>query len=203
MVAQAVEAELRRILGVEPIERHRLAVHSVKQALKSCLSFTNVPTYFLVLPTSSRWTVLWNNSWLCDGYDSLCYCLTKNHGLTTVHWSAHDEETTFQPGAAFTHRAYATDAMMERSVSCSREDDRWLFHQQGAPLPEEDTSAYGARRKRDRLNEAVLLSLLGRLGAHPWNEAFYDFTSQECFVLRRTSYPATIVSRPARYVIAA
>ena len=35
--------------------------------------FTNVSTCYLVLPTHSRWTVRWNNSFLCDGYDSLCW----------------------------------------------------------------------------------------------------------------------------------
>jgi hypothetical protein len=201
IAARAVEAELRRILGAEPIEVHRLAVSSVDQAIKSCTEFTNVPTYFLVLPTKSRWSVLWNNSWLCDGYDSLCHCLTKNHGLTTLHWSAHDEETTFQSGASFVHRTRTDGGVAERSVYCGRQDDRWTFSEYGTPLPEEDTPVYGAKRKRDRLNEQVLLSFLARLDANPWNESFYDLPSQQCYVLRRTLYPGTIEKRAAKHVL--
>jgi hypothetical protein len=40
--------------------------------------------------------VLWNNSFLCDGYDSLCWCLTSHHDLTTIHW-AHAGTTVRQP----------------------------------------------------------------------------------------------------------
>jgi hypothetical protein len=202
--ALAVEMELGRFLGTEPIEGRWLAASSINQAIRSCTEFTNVPTYFLVLPTKSRWSVLWNNSWLCDGYDSLCHCLTKNHGLTTMHWSAHDQDTTFQSGAAFTYRVRRNGAVAERSVHCGRQDDRWSFHEQGAPLPEEDLRAYESRRKRDRLNERILLSLIERLGANPWDEAFYDLPSQKCYVLQRKSYPSAITRRhPTEVFVAA
>ena len=204
VTAHAVKNELCRFLGAEPIEGRWVAAASIDQAIKSCAEFTNVPTYFLVLPTKSRWSVLWNNSFLCDGYDSLCHCLTKNHGLTTLHWSAHDQDTTFQSGAAFAYRMSINGAVTERSVYCGREDDRWTFHEVGAPLPEEDLLAYGSRRKRDRLNEGVLLSFIERLGAKPWDETFYDLPSQQCYVLQRTSYPQAITRRsPGEVLVAA
>ncbi|MFP8780834.1 hypothetical protein [Hydrogenophaga sp. RWCD_12] len=202
--ANAVEKELRRFLGAEQIEGLWLTASSIDQAIKSCEEFTNVPTCFFVLPTKSRWSVLWNNSWLCDGYDSLCHGLTTNHGLTTLHWSAHDQDTTFQSGAAFSYRACVNGAVTERSVYCGRQDTGWTFYEGGVPLPEEDIQVYEARRKRDRLNERVLLSLIERLGAQPWNEAFYDLPSQKCYVLRRASYPSTITRRrPSEVFVAA
>src|SRR5262245_13526917 len=188
-VAHAVEAEVRRFNNPELLETNWKIVRSLEDAFAACHLFTNVPTFHVVLPTRSRWTVLWNNSFLCDGYDSLCYCVTQNHRITTLHWSAHDESTTFQPGASFTYRTMQAGVMVERSVYCGREDNRWLFHESGSPLPEEDISAYGARRKKDRLNESVMLALLERFEARPWAEAFYDLGARKCFMLRRPNFP--------------
>jgi hypothetical protein len=165
--------------------------------------FANVPTVYVILPTRSRWTVLWNNSFLCGGYDSLCWCLTKNHGLTTVHWSAHDGWTTFQSGACFIHRQRVGGELVERSVSVAQEDRRWLFCATGQPLPEEDVSWYEARRKRDRLNEEHMAQLLGRLGAFPWSEEFYAVGESQFFLLRRVRAPETIIRRPTSEVVRA
>lgn len=202
-VAKAVETEVRRFNDPELIQVDWMTFRNLEEALAACRLFTNVPTFYLVLPTRSRWTVLWNNDFLCDGYDSLCYCVTQNHRMTTLHWSAHDESTTFQPGASFTYRCMKAGQMMERSVYCGREDSRWIFHESGSPLPEEDTSAYGARQKRDRLNESAMLALLERLGARPWDEAFYDVGVRTCFVMRRPNFPASIIKRMPNKVLLA
>src|SRR5262245_38651700 len=98
-VAAAVETELRRILRGERVVTFWEAYTSLDAAFQAAPEFANVPTFYLVLPSRSRWTVLWNNSFLCDGCDSLCWCLTKNHRLITMHWLAHDKWTTFQSGA--------------------------------------------------------------------------------------------------------
>ena len=91
--------------------------------------------FILVLPTHSKWSVLWNNSFLCDGYDSLCHCLTKNHGLTTVHWSAHDQWTSFQSGAGFTHRRQVGAKVVEPScLTAAQDNNRWLFFSRTANL---------------------------------------------------------------------
>src|SRR5262249_12907394 len=103
-VAAAVHAEVRRFLQLEIVSSAWKTFSGLDAAFGSASEFANVPTLYLVLPTRSKWSALWNNSFLCDGYDSLCYCLTKNHGLRTLHWSAHDQSTSFQPGAQFTHR---------------------------------------------------------------------------------------------------
>lgn len=200
-VARAVETEVRRFTHPEPIEAEWRMFGALGDAFAACRLFTNVPTFYLVLPTHSRWTVLWNNSFLCDGYDSLCHCITQNHGLTTMHWAAHDQSTTFQPGSRFTFRALKADTLVERSVYCGREDKRWLFEQIGQPLPEEDTSAYGAKQKKDRLNESGMLALLERLGAKPWNEEFYRLGIDRCFVMNRRSFPPSISRRLPQEVL--
>ena len=194
-VATGVEAEVRRFVEGQPVSGRWTKVADLDAAFSIPPEFANVPTYYLVLPTHSRWTVLWNNSFLCDGYDSLCSCLTKHHGLRTLHWFAHDEWTTMQSGAGFTHRRREGAQIVERSVYCAQEDRQWNFQTAGPPLPEELVAQYSAPRKRDRLNEASLLAFLRRLGAEPWNDDFYAVPEREMFVLQRLEVPATITMR--------
>src|SRR5262249_39280380 len=152
--------------------------------------FTNVPTVYFVLPTRSDWSVLWYNSFLCDGYDSLCWCLATNHALTTMHWRSSDEDAVFQAGSSFTFRRPSESRLSERSGYCGKNDERWEFHAVGEPLPEEHLQAYSARRKRDRLHEQGMLKLLERLGARPWQDEFY--LPGEAFRIERVGYPNTI-----------
>ncbi len=201
LVATGIEAEVRRFAAGARIEAGWRRFADISEALSSCMEYTNIPTMFIVFPTNSPWSVIWNNSFLCDGYDSLCWCLTKNHGLTTLHWASHDESTTFQPGTSFIYRTIHDGTVCERSVSCTQEDARWLFTQSGVSLPEENVSLYGAKRKRDRLNEAEMVQLLGRFGARPWDESFYCLPKQDCFVLHRTEFPSSVVRRSPGEVI--
>jgi hypothetical protein len=60
------------------------------EALCSADYSANFPIIFVIMPTTSKWVVIWNNHFLCDGYGALCYNLTRKHGFTTMHWSAHD-----------------------------------------------------------------------------------------------------------------
>lgn len=198
-VARAVHTELLRVLGGETVRHTEAACHDFGSALSLATDFTNVPTLLVVVPTHSKWSALWCNSFLCDGYDSLCYCLTMNHGLTTMHWSAHDSATTFQAGASFTYRTATAHGMQERSVYAGNNDGRWTFAEAGPPLPEEDVSLYKMRRKRDRLNEVVMQSLLARLGARPWRSEFYALPGR-CHVLSRPDAPRSIVRRTASSV---
>lgn len=200
-VAAALQAEAGRFLAGEAISSSWEAFSNLDAAFGSALEFANVPTVYLVLPTHSKWSVLWNNSFLCDGYDSLCYNFTKNHGLTTVHWAAHDEWTTFQSGARFIHRQTDGAEITERSVAVGQEDKRWLFDAHGKPMAEEDTESYQARRKRDRLNEEKVSAFLSRLGATPWLEQFYGIPATKTFVLRRENAPSTVIRRNPREVL--
>ncbi|MEZ2297471.1 hypothetical protein [Variovorax sp. RCC_210] len=200
-VAAAVEAEVSRFVHGEALSKAWSHYADLDAAFGAATEFANVPTHFLALPTHSDWTVLWNNSFLCSGYDSLCACITANHGLTTVHWSAHDSTTTTQPGATFTHRSLLDATLMERSVYASQQDGKWLFAEAGPSLPQEDVGSYRSRTKRDRLDESRMASFLGRLGAAPWDEAFYALSAQPCFVLQRQAAPMTITRRPRSAVI--
>ena len=200
-VARALEVEVSRILAGEHVVNSWQRFEDLDAVFRSAPDFGNVPTFFVALPTRSKWTVLWNNSFLCDGYDSLCWCLTSHHYLTTIHWSANDDWTTLQAGATFTYRKHDGANVVERSVYCGQEDERWTFHTTGQPLDEENTSEYAARRKKDRLNEQSLLSLLSRLGARPWSEDFYALPEQECFAISRPCPPTTVLKRTREQVL--
>jgi hypothetical protein len=194
-VADALSVEFARFAGEQKISTAWRAYQYLDAAFRSAPVFANVVSHIVALPTNSRWVVLWNNSFLCSGYDALCFCLSSNHRLTTVHWSAHDDRTTFQSGASFTHRRHDGAQVVERSVASAQEDKRWIFHASGSPLPEEDTDAYAMGEKRERLNEQRLIDLLERLGATPWSEAFYALPARPAFVLSRP-LPPKAVTRP-------
>jgi hypothetical protein len=157
--------------GVAQLEWHR--VRSFHSALEQVEQFANIPTTVLVLPTHSQWSALWYNSFLCDGYDSLCSGLSTNHNLRTIHWASSDVWSVFQSGSTFHQRKPSCRGLAERHVQAAQSDKRWNFYAYGEPLPEEDTETYSAKRKRDRLNEASMTTLLQRLGADPWRESYY------------------------------
>jgi hypothetical protein len=200
-VAAAVETEVCRFVKGQQVSGSWRTVGDLDSAFSIPPTFTNVPTCYLVLPTVSRWVVLWNNSFLCDGYDSLCFCLTERHGLTTLHWFAHDDWTTMQSGAGFTHRRRDGARVVERSVYCAREDRRWQFQTVGTPLAEESLEPYSARRIRDRLNEESMMALLLRLGAEPWSDGFYAVPERGIFVLERLEIPETVTTRAREDVL--
>lgn len=200
-VAEAVRAEISRFWRRFGFSEGWQAFRDLDGVFRSAAEFANVPTVVAVLPTHSRWTVLWNNSFLCNGYDSLCACLTGNHGLATVHWSAHDEWTSEQSGAVFIHRKLVGGTLAERTVQAAQEDKRWHFHAIGEPLPEEDLEAHANRRKRDRINEEIMAAFLSRMGATPWQESFYALPSMNAYVLRRQDRTPTIIRRMIADVI--
>lgn len=126
-VAKAVHEECSRFLQGERLDAGWHQFQDLDAAFRAAPDFDNVPNVFLVLPTRSKWAALWNNSFLCDGYDSLCACLSSNHRLTTIHWSASDEWTTSQSGAHFIHRRHNGTDVVQRSVQAAQEDKRWLL----------------------------------------------------------------------------
>jgi hypothetical protein len=196
VVASAVLAEVSRFAAGERLSSAWVPFSSLNEVFGSVAVFTNVPTVFYVLPTFSDWYVLWNNSFLCGGYDSLCWNLTTKHALTTMHWRSSDADAVFQAGNSFTFRKPSQSGLNERSVYCCKYEKRWEFDAVGELLPEEDLQAYSARKKRDRLCEQGILALLERLGARPWQDDFYR--PGEAFRIERVAYPDTISQKKFR-----
>jgi hypothetical protein len=188
--ASAVFAEVTRFVEGEQLSSGWVPFSSLDQVFGSIAIFTNVPTVYFVLPSCSDWSVMWNNSYLCDGYDSLCWCLTEHHGLSTMHWCSSDEDAVFQAGSSFTFRTKSESGLTKRSVFCGKNDERWEFRTEGQPLPEEELAAYTVRRKRDRLDERGMINLLARFGARPWDDECY--VAGKASRIERVAYPNTI-----------
>ena len=182
--ASAVFAKIAEYVG-DNYSAQWQTFDQLDEAFSSVPHFDNVGSQLLFLPTHSKWVVMWTNNFLCNGFDQFCLSLTSQHALTTIHWSAHDEWTTFQSGALFHLRRKVSDGLVQRRVQAAQSDRRWEFFEQGDPLPEEDLEGYRAKRKRDRLNERRIIELLARLGAEPWNEAFYALPEHKVFCLSR------------------
>jgi hypothetical protein len=173
-VANAVKAEIHRFEQGQEVSSGWVPFANLDDIFASVDVFTNFPTVFFVIPTVSAWSVLWNNSFLCDGYDSLCHCPTLHHGLITLHWQASDSDGPFTAGSLFNYRKPSEGGMSVRSVYCSREGRRWKWHETGVPLPQEDVHHYSSVPKSKRLNERVLLTFLAELGARPREQSFYQ-----------------------------
>lgn len=195
VVAEHLTSELARYCPDEPFDSSWRQFENVDAVFRSVDELTNFPTVFFALPTHGEWTVLWNNSFLCDGYDSLCFNLTRLHGLDTLHWSSGDTDGPFQAGTVFSYRDARDLGAVTRRVYCCRDNSRWEFSERGTPLPEEPTAGYSKRIKRERLNEALMMQFLARLGAEPWRERFYALPGAPCFQLRRLNFPKTISTR--------
>jgi len=156
---------------------------------------------FFALPARSGWTVLWNNSFLCDGYDSLAYNLTRLHGVDTLHFSSSDtDDRTSLAGTTFAWRPASGGGEPARTLYCASQGKRWHFQATGTPLPGEPLAAYEKRGIRERLNERSMMALLATLGAEPWREAFYDF-SVPAFRIDRLDVPPATIARPPSEVL--
>jgi len=196
VVSDAVCTEVRQFTKGDRLNVERVQTSCVTEIFESVQTFANVPLTYFILPTRSPWSVLWFDSFLCDGYDSLCWCLTKNYGFETMHMRSSDVDSRALRGSSFTHRQRIDGQLNERSVYCSVADaGRWHFEAHGKPLIAEDLAAYTARRIADRPNERSMEDFLGRLGAFPWASEFYALPDETVSVVRRQSYPATIITR--------
>jgi len=131
--------------------------HNINSVFASVTNLTNVPTMFYIIPTKSIWSVLWSNSYLCDGYDSLCSNLTERYGYATVHFSSHDDTTTFLPGSTMVYRRSSADGVLERRVQASIDDnDKWYFSATGPQQDFELHENYAERKIKNRLKEEVM-----------------------------------------------
>ncbi len=200
-VAEFLSSELKRIVPAETRESEWRSFENIDAVFRSVEVLTNFPTVFLALPTKTEWTPVWSNSFLCDGYDSLCHNLSRLHGVDTIHWSSSDTDGPMQAGTSFALRRGGEEGKRARLVQVSRNDDVWTFDQSGDPLPQEPVAGYSNRIKRKRLNESVLMEFFATLSADPWHESFYDLPNAKCFRLWRPCFPSTITTRPTAQVV--
>jgi hypothetical protein len=107
-----------------------------------------MPQEFVLFTTNSQ-----------DGWNSLSYRLSEEGKCSALVLEFNTDKTEF-PGRSFTWIKNGKDI---RHVS-ARLEDKWLFYQNGAPLPQEDTLPYSKRLIKSRLTNEQLAALATRFG---------------------------------------
>ena len=199
--AAAVNAEFSRFARDEPVHETTFPFQSLETLFSDPGEYFASPTRIYVVPTTTRWTVLWNNSFHCTGYDSLCHCLTLNHGLETLHFQSSDDDAFYLAGTLIRHRLPAETEPILRSVQASKDDSsHWCWYESGPVQPYENVDHYAARLKRNRLNEEILADYLTALGCDPRQESVYERASRvTCFV--RQELERSLDGRPFSYIL--
>ena len=72
----AVLGQVSRFTEGEGLDVSHFPFQSLSHVFQHAGQYASFPTSFYVLPTSSQWSVIWTNTFHCDGYDSLCHCLS-------------------------------------------------------------------------------------------------------------------------------
>jgi hypothetical protein len=157
-----------------PVERVRRK--GCDDALRWLLPLTSFSSRYLLVPCS-RWTVLLTNGQSTAAIDQLCP-VSEAASCRGVYGSWEAE------GCMWRLLEKGRD---ERSVVCYRDDDRWVFHQQGTPLSFEDRASYAKRRKRDRLPPELVRAYLGQIMSVAIPPSWRQLLSQETVCLERST----------------
>jgi hypothetical protein len=202
-VGRFLEAEFERtITKSAPRRSEWLPVASIGSVFESVPELTNGVSTLFAIPAREGWTVLWNDSFLCDGYDSLCSNLTRRYSVETLHWSCSDTDKPFLAGTTFKWREANKGGEPSRTLYCCSQGSRWNFQTTGEPMPGEPVAAYGSRKIRDRMNENLFMEFLRTLGAEPWRERFYDLPDKPVYRVGWRDLPRTgRVFRPVAEVL--
>ncbi|MCL2155659.1 MAG: hypothetical protein FWH53_08350 [Leptospirales bacterium] len=191
-VANAVYNEIKRYTKNENgIELKHTILKNVDEVICNN-KFTSVPTKVIVFPTITKWTIIWNNSFLCNGWDSLCYNLSNLYKFETFHFCSHDTITTMLPGSYFYYRYFENDILQERYVwACKNDNNKWEFIEKGDECYFETVENYKERIIKNRLNEEKMKELFNKMGINPWDDAVYKI-NEMYYTISRTKYPETI-----------
>jgi hypothetical protein len=113
-----------------------------------------------------QWTAYLNNFF--NGGDSTASAVVTAWSLGVRHVMA-EHAPVYGPGHAATQLWLSGPTgepplMSIRTVGAVATEGRWQWVESGQPQPFEDLSRYGARRKRDRLDRALLVQYLEAIG---------------------------------------
>lgn len=198
---ECVMRQISRFTDGDPLTTLDFRFESLSQVFVHPGDYASVPTALYVLPTRTPWSVIWTNTFHCNGYDSLCHCVSLFDRLETLHFSSCDEDAFYQAGTQLTHRVPKGEKEVEsRTVQAFKDDSRWQWYAAGPEQPYENAKNYTSRRKRDRLNEAILADYLRDLGCDPRDEEVYDRVQAVTCIVRENP-PSTITREPYSYVL--
>lgn len=154
-------------------------------AKRKMLKFDDIPTHLSdrkfqpdrgVLVSADNWTAFFDNhqyEWLAAGK---LFVLCERLKVSTCFFSFEHDRASEQYGeASFNYSRFNNGLeipVIERQVMLSK-DGRWKFEEFGEPMPFENLERYAMRKKRDRLNEEVLISYGKAIGIAFWDIATY------------------------------
>lgn len=137
------------------------SLYGFDESIRWLLPLASFPSRYLLLP-SGAWTVLVQNG-----------RSTAPEDLLTVSSKATGTRGVLGSWSNLGRMWHVADAgRLVRAVACYPDGGQWTFHQQGTELPEEQTTSYSRRLKKDRLGpedvQENLRSLMGVEVPPPW-----------------------------------
>jgi hypothetical protein len=194
-VAAALRAPQPDVSG--EIRLHRVE-GPLARAVEALLPLTMpIVVRTLLVPTTSPWTALFNNSKLgTDAFAALSWLAR--------HLSCRCVRITAVPDAGERYGASMFELLgpeqtdwlnVVRSIHAMNDGGRWRFGATGTPQPFEEPEHYTARRVRDRLPFEVLARYCRALGIQPFDEGFYLPPEQPAATLIERVLPAGLQTK--------
>lgn len=150
----------------ERVRRHAVAKRrqlNLQAAFDLLTRRTFSPDCAILVPLGTCWTAFFNNhrDEFCASSELFIACeRLKTDGYFFYH---EDRETSSQFGSSQFCAFQFVNEIRRRQVTLYKESN-WRFAVAGDPLPFEDLSAYELPRKRDRLNDSMLIRYADALG---------------------------------------
>lgn len=160
---------------------------SIEASLSSALHFleplTTLRRRELLVSTASPWTAYFDNS--ARGGDpfgtaSHLSLVMKCRSLVVQcvpHIVSSQRQGTVVTFGAVTFELFAPEQRdwlnYERAVAVSNDGDRWIFREEGNPLPFERIERYRAKKVKDRFTPEMLEEYCMALGIQLFKEGFY------------------------------
>jgi len=192
---KACFSELSRSYN-KKIKSKSISVSSINEVFQNPPGYTTYPSHTYVISTHTKWTILWCNTFHCNGFDTLGWNVTKHHGIPTIHYEASDSDAFYQAGSKWYHR---TGKSTTRVLSAIKEDKKWIWFADGPLQSYEDSDNYEQRMIKKRLNENIVNDYLNIIGFNPNTDPF-NF-SQDVYVIYRTYTPCLVECKDYNYVL--
>lgn len=158
--------------------RVRTVHGSLETLLRSLLPLTSVePRRHLLIATATNWTAFFDNGWRGTDAAALSYAAEQLdcRGIRIV--LEPKDRSTGRYGAV-TWELYGAKPTaflnFERSLSVTNDAGKWIFVNEGTPLPFERTEVYKARTIRERFTPELLDEYLQALGIRAFDTDFYS-----------------------------
>ena len=175
---------------------------TLEQVLSSLLPLREPsPRYHLFIPTRSAWTAYVENGWTGTDAASPMRYMARWLSIRCLRVVAVPHTLRGDQGryGAVMLEVYGPERPEKisntvRALAASNDGGRWVFDQEGEPLPFEQAHQYQARRVRDRFTFEMLKDYLRHLGLAPFEEDFYMPPGSRAWLIQKTG-PFTTVGR--------